>query len=294
MQMEREMQMEEQSVCDKATSLRHAAKSGHVEMVRMLLNTNNGDGDGGGTSGSKRYALFLAAKAGHIQVVELLLKQHNPSHLKHPAAFAAAASHGHLEIVELFLQFGAVTEQTMMHGLRKAAIAGHFTVCKYLIDNGTNVRDSELFFAISSGHSDVVELFLDNGSPIKETSLLVAIKLGHTNIVRLLIQRGADPTMSDNEPLCRAIQTPNYDIFHCLMSHGAHLPTHIRDPYTSSSSECFRTTMTPHQEQVFLHWMSSSEQHRKLFPQRDLFFFSCINGLSLIVEHLISLSTICL
>jgi ankyrin repeat protein len=85
-----------------ATPLWHAAARGHIDIVRVLLETNAVDVNA--TSVSKRTPLFWPAAHGHVKVVKLLLDygaQQNYEDKVGRSPLKIARIHGQAKIVKI-------------------------------------------------------------------------------------------------------------------------------------------------------------------------------------------------
>jgi len=197
--------------------LHWAAKYGHVDVVKVLLDANadiinahnfglqagdrRGDGDG-------FTALCLAAKHGHVAVVKVLLDRgaYAGGGGEHPALHGAAAN-GHVNTLQALLDGGVRVEtrdvwrRTALH---MGALEGHVNTVQRLLDRGANVNAQDmngrtsLHKAAKHGYVDVATMLLDRGADVNamtryhETPLHFAVEAGHGNIVTVLLDRGAN------------------------------------------------------------------------------------------------------
>ena len=61
---------------------------------------------------------------------------------------------------------------------------------KYDIDQGAEIRDSDLRLAVRKGHLDIVKYLLDHGADIHagdDCALIEAVREGHLDIVKYLL-----------------------------------------------------------------------------------------------------------
>lgn len=104
---------------DGYTCLHYSSIHGHVECVKMILNT-------GTISVNKR--------------VEEIYK--HGSHTHGDTALHMACQHGHLEVVKILIAYGAeinIQGEDRRTPLHKAAMKGHLKIVIYLVENGASV-----------------------------------------------------------------------------------------------------------------------------------------------------------
>ncbi|KAK2788475.1 hypothetical protein FQN53_003621 [Emmonsiellopsis sp. PD_33] len=199
----------------KISPLSHAARRGHVNVVKILLETLKVNPNARNSYGWT--PLHWAAICGHEGVVKLLLdiREVNPACQNHigwtPLHFAAKG--GYEGIMKILLDTGKVDPACQDHDgrtlLHFAARHGHEGVIKLLLDTGEvnpACQDHDgwtsLHWAAKCGHEGVVKLLLDirKVDPACQdhdgwTSLHWAAKCGHAEVVKLLLDTGkADPT----------------------------------------------------------------------------------------------------
>ncbi|CAG8399175.1 unnamed protein product [Penicillium salamii] len=124
-------------------ALQAAAHGGHVEVVRMLLDTYIDVNIKGGIYGN---ALQAAADGGHVEVMRLLLDAHadvNAQGGQYGNALQAAAHEGHCEVVRMLLDANAdVNAQGGKYGnaLQAATVKGRTDIVTILIDADADVN----------------------------------------------------------------------------------------------------------------------------------------------------------
>ena len=165
------------------TALIWASKEGHIDIVRLLLNTSQVDLN----RGRKRdgaTALMLASYNGHVKVVEILLRQDNIDVVRRTtseedSALLMASSKGHEAVVKLL-------------------------VATYKFDiNEVNIDgESPLYKASKMGHLKIVEQLLKNkdidinqATVDRATPLMASTKGGYYHIVKILLRH---PNMEAN------------------------------------------------------------------------------------------------
>ena len=155
-----------------------AAKNGHLEVVRLLLEAGANKERKGKTGAT---ALILAAETGRLEVVRLLLQagaDKDAANENGKTALILAAEKGHLEVVQLLLEAGADQDSAMTGGA------------------------TALMLAAQNGKLEVVRMLLEAGAAkdAATTALMIAAKKGQTEVVRLLLEAGADRDAAISDP----------------------------------------------------------------------------------------------
>ena len=190
----------------------YAAENGCVEAAQRVLQvcTDNGFY----VCYSK--ALMVAARKGHTEIVRLLMDTGAYDLSRDNDRWTAllhAASGGQTEVVRLLLDAGAnkdVSDGSGKSALMCAASAGHFDAARVLLDAGADkdVCDgfgmSALLLAAMNGHTEITCLLVDAGANKDrqdmqggKTALMYAASAGHIDIARLLLDAGANKDVSD-------------------------------------------------------------------------------------------------
>lgn len=179
-----------------------ASKSGHVHVVRILLEA--GIQKDAARTFDGRTALRVAAEKGHLEVVRLLLDSDAAKDAAAEdgiTALHAAAWFGHLEVMRLLLGSSADKDAATRDGLTALHIAAlncHTEVVRLLLHFGTDkdarTRDGStaLHVAAQHGDVDVAGLLLDFGADKDavaqdgSTALHVADRYHHVEVARVL------------------------------------------------------------------------------------------------------------
>lgn len=194
---------------DGKTSLIWAATNGHLEVVRLLVDTN---ADLNAKTHWGYAALACAAWYGHFEVVAFLA-QREVNFKDLGAAFVCAygsARKGTQKVVEFLLEAGADVDAKEVTGnyqgwtaLMIASYRGELEKVKWLLEAqaAVNLQNFDgvtpLGFAASKGHLEVVNLLLSAGADVDsqsnngETALTFAAKLGDCEMIRTLLEAKA-------------------------------------------------------------------------------------------------------
>ncbi len=199
---------------DPSVALDNAARAGHTEIVRMLLEA--------GADPSK--GLDDAAGAGRTEVVRVLLG----AGARPSDALDDAVRAGHAQIVQILLDAGAHPSR----GLKDAAGAGHIKIVRILIEAGADPSRG-LDDAAGAGHIEIVRVLLEAGAA-PSRGMSRAAGAGHTEIVRILLEGGADPSVG----LSAAARSGRAGIVTILLGAGG-------DPDAHRSIHLSRLSLTP-------------------------------------------------
>jgi len=205
----------------KATPLLEAAKNGHTDIVRLLLDK------GAKPNISDKYGdspLMAAALKGHKEVVKLLIEKGADPNMIDCDEYAAlhyAVSMGHNDVIQMLLDNGAdpnMTDCDEYAALHCAARMGHNDVIRMLLDIGADPNisnehgETPLHMAVISGYKNTAVLLLSNGAnpnPTMESiyedrksPLTIALEAGFLNcqqidLAQILLDAGAVPNEED-------------------------------------------------------------------------------------------------
>jgi len=197
------------------TPLMWAARNGHVEVVKVLLD-NHADVKARDTfhaAVKKRHTGIVKSLVG---VVQGLLGNRADVNAGHITALHYAAGNGHTETVMLLLDHNAdVNDRRFTDGftaLQWASQQGHTETVKLLLDRHADINAkttdqnvTALHGASQEGHTETVKLLLDRHADINVkttdqgvTALHCTSLKGHTETVKLLLDRHADMNTRTN------------------------------------------------------------------------------------------------
>lgn len=210
-----------------------AVRSGHVDVVRLLLNHESSVFNTWGQSRS----LGIAVRWGHVDVVRLLLYRgahiNARDSLYKSTPLGIAAEMGYSDIVELLLDRKACVHLSDIQNLTplfKASYRGHVDIVRMLLDAGADINHScnnitPLYIAARWGHTNVVKLLLSRGAHIdrlcgrgNDTALHVAIRYSHINIIRLLLNYGASTDIKN-----RLNTTPLHEVAYAAFNNRVNI-----------------------------------------------------------------------
>lgn len=213
------------------TALNIAARNGHPEIVRLLLNHAQATSDGN-SSGRMRGAdvnhpdrdgwtpLRSASWGGHTEIVKMLIAHPgckiDRADREGRTALRAAAWSGNEDIVKILILAGANVNSIDKQGrtsLIAASYMGHYDIVEILLENGADVNHTDLdgrnalcvaALCGSSGYNKVISTLLEHGAKTDQTDnegmspLLVSSFEGNAEICELLLENGADPDLADH------------------------------------------------------------------------------------------------
>ncbi|KAJ5602040.1 hypothetical protein N7510_011574 [Penicillium lagena] len=226
------------------TALQRAARNGHEDVLRQLLNTGEVDLNAKDEHG--RTPLSWAAGNGHEDVLRQLLNtgevdlNAKDAHGRTPLSWAAG--NGHEDVLRQLLNTGEVDLNAKdAHGrtpLSWAAGNGHKDVLRQLLNTGEvdlNAKDEHgrtpLSWAAGNGHKDVLRQLLNTGEvdlnakdEHGRTPLSWAAGNGHEDVLRQLLNTGEVDLNAKDEhgrtPLSWAAGNGHKDVLRQLLNTG--------------------------------------------------------------------------
>jgi len=195
-----------------STALIIAAKGGHLECVRHLVDTCGAPVAQVGSIEFDREtidgapALWVAAAAGHLNVAAFLVARGanvNSTTRSNSTPLRAACYDGHMAIVQYLVEHKADIEIANRHGhtcLMIACYKGHYNIADYLVRLGADINrksvkgNTALHDCAESGSLAIMQRLLGNGAKCDVdsygmTPLLAAAVTGHSHIVEHLVSR---------------------------------------------------------------------------------------------------------
>ena len=176
--------------------------------------------------------LDFAAKSGHVECLKLLIKNGVP--IDNEAVFLAAAN-GRTECLEELVKAGVDVNICEGRTWPLECAAGQYTTMELLIRKGADVNmarfgETALHSAASRGKGDCVQLLIKSGADVNlggdETPLMLAAKQGRVACLRTLIKAGADVHRKDNKgqtALTRALKGNHHECIDLLIEAGANV-----------------------------------------------------------------------
>jgi ankyrin repeat protein len=220
----------------------YAAASGHVEVMKILLNVGKIDINALHTNGGS--ALIESCTAGATEAIKFLIDN--------GATYDILDNDGVTPLMAISAQGNATGVNYVLDALKKdmdaKTLTSHINLLSYS-------GGSAVMFAAAGGHTDAAKILIDLGANVNEiaqatpeyleklavmieegtvkdddphvdgvTAVHVAAQGGHLATVNLLIEAGADVTVLDDEdrsPLLLAVKGNYGDVANVLVKAGA-------------------------------------------------------------------------
>ena len=185
-----------------------SARIGELSLIKYAISL------GADTKEYEHLALREAAKSGHSEIVKYLIendKQLNDKQLNYLVGTsyyvnlfdniaAQALLHGDLELLKFLVHHGLELNDGYESLLEIPAEKGYIEIVKYLVEeHGANIHardDRPIRVASRHGHLPVVKYLVEHGAHIRvrnDEALRLARHYGHTDVVNYLIEHGANP-----------------------------------------------------------------------------------------------------
>lgn len=191
------------------TPLNVALKKGDYKVVKLILEKISSQSSG--LVSEKTIGLTNAFQSGNIDAIRILLddKELNFSaDIKAMPLLIQVIVSGKIDVAKLIIDKQDINARDI-HGLTAlsyAALFGHSSIIKLLIEKGLKVDDKEnifkmtaLNFAVKAEHYEATKILVESGAdvnytgfdPFGKTMLSIAAEDGNNNIVKLLLDKGA-------------------------------------------------------------------------------------------------------
>uniref|UniRef100_A0A673Z602 Ankyrin 1 n=1 Tax=Salmo trutta TaxID=8032 RepID=A0A673Z602_SALTR len=241
---------------DDQTPLHCAARMGHKELVKLLLE-HKANPDSATTAGHT--PLHIAAREGHPHTTRILLDggaQQTKMTKKGFTPLHVACKYGKVDVVELLLERGANPNAAGKNGLTPLHVAVHHNnldVAKLLVSKGGNAHSTArngytpLHIAAKQNQVEVAGCLLQYGASANAESLQgvtplhLASQEGRPDMVALLISKQANVNLGNKNgltPLHLVAQEGHVGIADTLVKQGASVYAASRMGYTALHVAC--------------------------------------------------------
>ncbi|XP_069972152.1 transient receptor potential cation channel subfamily A member 1 homolog isoform X2 [Penaeus vannamei] len=238
-----------QADSSKQNALHRAAKGGHLEIVKMMIQTaktmKNFQSFLDARDAKKKTSLYHAASNGHAEVVASLLAEGadvDADNVTLATPLHAAASVGNVLVISMLLEYNAQLDATDLYQrtpLMYSAGGDHTEAIATLVSRGASMdardlnRSTPLLIAAQSGHAAAVQALLDLGAneramdKLDKTALYLSAEHGKLEALQVLTEseRGRDllnfPDCYGRPPLHVAVSCGNMAVLEMLLKAGA-------------------------------------------------------------------------
>lgn len=185
---------------DNEETFLKACESGHFETVERILTTTDID-----PTADDNCAFQSAAKHGHVEVMRLLLQQ-VPAIRKNTKlvcnTFREVTKRCDLEVMKILLKIPEVMQSTATidFALRSSVENGHLSTTGFLltlpiIKENANLLREALHIAVRKGYLEIIKLMLESNLyqiSDKDTAFRIAAQHNHLSLVKLMLNRPND------------------------------------------------------------------------------------------------------
>ena len=218
------------------TALNVAAAQGHLDMVKILLDSG---ADVNAVNKNGESALIGATWGCHRKIAMLLISHGANLNFRNPGhgstALTSAVECDDLNLVNFLIDNGAdvtVSKKSGITPLMTAVWQNNAKIAESLIEAGADIEaawsdgGSPLYEAAANGFDSIAKLLIDKGANVNYVSkyigwtpLMIAVAENHFAIVSSLIEAGADLHVRDHNgftPLIMAVYNGNAPIVKLL------------------------------------------------------------------------------
>eukprot|EP00158_Paraphelidium_tribonemae_P005614 Partr_v1_DN27433_c0_g1_i1_m71589 putative Ankyrin Repeat len=215
-----------------------AAKSGNVEMIRMLFDSCHD------FSSAVDSAFVAASKYGNIEAMRLFLDEHEADvHTANDEAFYFASSRCSVDTLRVLLEYGADLRAMEDRALHAACAHNSASVVRFLLENGADILSMGYrCFRMAAEFGDVATMILlsEYGVDIKmdnEVALSLACRNGNLKMAKFLVAQGIDIHSNNDTALIEAARGGHLDTVQFLVQQGADVAADNFAALTSARAE---------------------------------------------------------
>lgn len=118
--------------------------------------------------------------------------------------------------------------------LTLACRRGDFEIAKYFINKGIEIKESDLYYAVSGKNDKIVKMLLELGVDLQadaryeENPFVLAINTKQPNMVELFLQKGVTAEFYDSTPLHMAALNKDTQTARLLLKHNANVNAKLK------------------------------------------------------------------